>query len=93
MRWLFRVETWRNNTRYERIIPYHVCTDEDFDKFYPIRADEAPRLKRIRDDPDRGFLCFDWENDDPLSLFGQYEHSQDYQEVEATLAPCNYLHN
>ena len=91
---MFKVWTYRNNTKYEKIIPHHECTDEDFAKFYPIRQDEVSKFSRIREDPDRGFLCFDWENDGPLlSIYGQYEHTQNYQEIEATLAPCNYLHN
>ena len=71
VRWLFRVKTERDGVIYEKLLPYHVCTDDDFAKFYPIRQDELSKFNRIREDPDRGFLCFDWENDGPLlSIYG-----------------------
>ena len=93
MRWVFRLKNERDGIKYEKVLPYHVCTDEDIAEFYPIRPDMASKLERIRKDPDRGFLCIDWEDDDPLTLYGQYEHMQNYQEIDVTLAPCNYLHN
>ena len=44
VRWMFKVWTYRNNTKYEKIIPHHECTDEDYAKFYPIRPDEKSKL-------------------------------------------------
>ena len=41
VRWIIRVSASRNNTLYEKIIPHHECTDEDYAKFYPIRPDET----------------------------------------------------
>ena len=44
VRWIFRQETWKDGIAYEKIIPHHVCTDQDFAKFYPIRSDEASKM-------------------------------------------------
>ena len=45
-------------------------------------------------DPDgkgSGFLCIDWNDEKPISLYGR-EQDEDYQRLEAIITPCNYLH-
>ena len=36
VRYIFRVSGKRNNQWYEKLIHHHVCTAEDYAKFYPI---------------------------------------------------------
>ena len=36
VKWIFRVYGYKDNVAYERLIPYHRCTDEDYEEFYPI---------------------------------------------------------
>ena len=38
VRWIFRLATYKDDEIFETILPYHICTDEDYDEFYPIRA-------------------------------------------------------
>ena len=38
VRWIVRFATYKDNSFEETILPYHICTDEDYDEFYPIRA-------------------------------------------------------
>ena len=37
VKYLFRMYGQRNGEEFQRIIPYHNCTDEEFDQFYPVR--------------------------------------------------------
>ena len=36
VKWIFRIWGAKNNEKYERILPYHKCTPEDYAEFYPI---------------------------------------------------------
>ena len=44
VRWVFRVKSEKDGIKYEKVLPYHVCTDEDIAEFYPIRPDMASKL-------------------------------------------------
>ena len=57
-----------------------------------MQKQSAETLQALRDDPERGMLCIDWNNDDlPISLRGD-EGEDNYQRFEAVLVPCNYVH-
>ena len=56
----------------EKILPFHDCTDEDYAQFYPIRADKKDEMDRFRKDPTQGFICLDWDDSDPLQLYGSW---------------------
>ena len=45
----------------------------------------------MREDPDRGMFCIDWNDEDPIEIIGE-EFDDDYTRFEAVLVPCNYLH-
>ena len=46
----------------------------------------------MRDDPDRGMLCVDWNDPNvPIKIKGD-EVNDNYQRFEAGLYPCNYVH-
>ena len=47
-------------------------------------------LREIREDPDRGFFCLDWDADEPFEIYGS-EMEDNYQRIEALLAPCNSI--
>ena len=36
VKYIVRMYGKKNNVPYEHILPYHECTDEDYDQFYPI---------------------------------------------------------
>ena len=51
----------------------------------------------MREDPDRGMLCIDWDGEEgamqsePIEITGQ-ENDDDYARLEVVLVPCNYVH-
>ena len=49
----------------------HLCTDEDYAKFYPILPHQKSLLEDINKDPGRGFFCLDEDNDEKLELYGR----------------------
>ena len=52
------------------MLPYHPCTDEDYAEFYPVENSSSKLLRDVRSNPDRGFLCVDWTDDDPMEFVG-----------------------
>ena len=48
---------------YEQVLDYHNCTEEDFQQFNPIHHSSENQFKAIKDDPDRGLICFDYPDD------------------------------
>lgn len=48
-----------------------MCTEEDFAKFYPIQSHQVSVLEDINKDPDRGFFCVDYDNNEKLELYGR----------------------
>ena len=37
VKWFFRIFGKENDVEYEKILPYHKCTEEDYAEFLPIR--------------------------------------------------------
>ena len=90
VKYIFRLAGKKNGISYQKILPYHTCTDEDYDQFYPVQTTSKKLLGKLREDPDRGLMCIDWKSDDP-ELVGQFT-DDDYTRLEVLLVPCNYLH-
>lgn len=58
--------------QYEKYIPYHKCTAEDFDEFAPP-APEAEYLleKYMTNDNDQNLFCLDWDQlGENLAIWG-----------------------
>ena len=51
----------KNGEKYEKKIPYHKCTAEDYDKFAPPAADSENLIKIYKTNPNRNLYCVDWE--------------------------------
>ena len=64
VKWIFRMVGIKNGAKYEKILPYHECTESDYDQFYPLNVEKAPTLEAIRKDPNRGFFCIDWDSEE-----------------------------
>ena len=45
IRWFARTASMRDDKRFEKIIPHHKCTDEDYDEFFPINEDQKQELE------------------------------------------------
>lgn len=83
---------FKNNEEYgERILPHHVCTDDDYALFYPMESGQKKTLEAIRASEDLDFLCIDWPEDDPYLIYGS-THETNYQLLEFIMTPCNYAH-
>ena len=71
--------------------PYHRCTDDDYNSFYPVDKSSRVLLNSIKDDPDRGFFCINFAENEPDMIFGEFQ-DDNYYRLEVLLTPCNYLH-
>ena len=92
VKWIVRTYGKKDGKEFEKILPYHRCTNEDIAEFDDIIVSSKTLLEQMQEAEDRGFLCLDWNDDEPYSIYGHYKDA-DYQRIEATLAPCNYIHD
>ena len=53
----------------------HPCTEEDFDKFYPVEKRSANVFESFK--KDGGLHCIDWQGKD-LELFGSSQYDEHY---------------
>ena len=74
---------------FESILPYHKCTEEDWNGFPPPDKTSADVVKMLRTDPKRGLYCIDIEKN--INIYGN-ERNMNYQRLEIIFTPCNYLH-
>ena len=73
------------------MLPYHTCTEEDYAEFYPVENSSSKLLNAVRSNPDRGFLCIDWTDDNPVEFVGE-SNDNDYTRLDVMIVPCNYIH-
>ena len=66
VKYLVRIFGKKEGKEYERLLPYRLCTDSDWDEFYPPSRAFADGIKNIRDDPKQGMLCVDWNEGEDL---------------------------
>ena len=66
---MFRISYKREGKWFERIVPHHECTSEDYAEFYPIDTKQEKLLKNIKESEKKGFLCLDWKDDDPYLIY------------------------
>ena len=92
VKWIVRQYGKKEGKEFEKLLDYHVCTDEDYDAFYPIIESEEKQLQQIRETENRGFLCLDWDDQNPLEIYGESLDTE-YQRLEAVITPCNYIHD
>lgn len=90
VKYVVRLFGRKDGVSYENFIPYHKCTDADWEDFYPPSTSGVDGWNTIRSDPKRGFYCLDWSGD--YDLYGN-EITNNYQKIEFVLAPCNYVHS
>ena len=68
-------------------IPIHECTEQDFEKFYPVDAKGEPRLREMRKSPGRSLNCLDWEALEG-DLYGE-EVTGNIGFIDIVVMPCN----
>lgn len=79
----------KNGVEFERILPFHKCTEDDWDMFPPPSKSFKDVMTLIKTDPERGMFCIDPTEE--LHIYGN-EKSYNYQRLELIITPCNYLH-
>ena len=61
----------KNGETHDIILPYHECTEEDFEHFAPPTLDSERVLNSILSDPKRGLFCLNWDElADTLEIWG-----------------------
>ena len=76
---LLRLFGNRDGIGYERLLPYHKCTDEDWQVFAPPAEDSESMFKTYRDNPDRNLFCIDWDKlEDELEIWGVEDDTDRY---------------
>ena len=91
IKYLFRLYGKRNGIYYDRILDYHNCTEADYNEFHPVKSQSEQVLLELQTDPDRGMLCLDWNDEEPIEIIGA-DSNDDYTRLEVVLTPCNYIH-
>ena len=76
----------------DKEVQLRVCQYIYYAQFYPMKPEQERDLVLIREDPDRGFLCIDWDDEDPHLIFGDFTSTANYQSLDFILTPCNYNH-
>ena len=89
VKYLVRIFGKKEGKEYEKFIPFHKCTDEDWAEFPPPAQASADSWNDIKSGEKRGMFCLDWTED--ILLYGN-EKNEEYQRIELVLTPCNYLH-
>lgn len=80
----------KDGEEFERILPTHECTDEDWDLFPPADKHSLDGITNIREDPKRGMFCLD--KDEDISIYGN-ERNDNFQSLRIYFLPCNYIHD
>ena len=89
VKYIVRIYGLRNGIEFQEMIPFHKCTDDDYNDFLQPLNGVEDQFKLIRDNEKRGMFCIDdYEN---FKIYGN-EKNTDYQRFEIILVPCNYLH-
>ena len=70
VKYIVRLYTETDGVKSERLLSYHKCNDNDWKKFAPAKKSSKSKFEQIRDDPDRGFKCIDWPDDEDLVIYG-----------------------
>lgn len=89
VKYLVRIFGIADGEEYETILNFHECKSSDWDQFPPPAEASRSQFESIRDDPNRGMYCIDWDED--IQIYGN-EKDKQHQRIEIVMAPCNYLH-
>ena len=65
--------------------PVHVCTNEEFARFYPVENTSSTKVKTLKAKDQ--FLCFDMKEFD-LDLYGNWRSHDSFTSIEPAFFPC-----
>ena len=88
LKWFAKYTIYKpDGTSQAREIPTHICTNEDFDKFFPVADRSAAQLETVKKVPGNEMFCIDWDTAD-MGFYG-LEASGDFSELDIVILPCN----
>ena len=64
VKYIARLWTEHDSISSFRHIDMHECNDSDLDQFYEVESNSKKKFDKIREDPNHGFFCIDWEKED-----------------------------
>ena len=83
--WAVTMHTVTELVTEEAQYPVHICTDEEFSRFYPI---EDTAAKKVNGFQSKGkLLCFDAQKN-VEKLYGSWRTDDSYTAIEPSLYPC-----
>ena len=88
---LVRLRGLKDGEKINKLLPYHECKESDWEEFAPTTKSASSLFTSIKNDPKRGFYCLDWDDENPLEIYGT-ENDLNFQRIEVLLVPCNYVH-
>ena len=91
IKYLVMLFGYRDSEIYEQAIQFHECTQQDLDKFAPPSRDAEVVLNDIMSSETQTLYCLDWEKEgDDITIWGA-DTGYEYQRLEITFAPCNFV--
>ena len=88
VKYIVRIFGKKNDVEYQEIIPFHKCTEDDWDQFLEPAMGMEDQINAVKTNPKRNMYCIDeFEN---FIIYGN-EKNTEYQRIEVVLVPCNYL--
>ena len=67
---IVRFKGYDDGRYYERDIPHHKCTEEEYAEFYPIVSSDEGYLQLAK--YAGGLYCIDWDIEEPHLIFGEH---------------------
>ena len=94
VKYLVRKVGRKNGESFEKIMDYHICTEDDWAEFTPPSKGSADGFEQLKNDPKRGMFCLDDpdEGEEEDTIYGN-ENNDNFQRTEIVLLPCNYVHS
>lgn len=86
IKWFARMSTAENGEGLDFEVPFKPCTQEDFDSFFPPNKGALGPLEKIKSDPKRQLMCFDWTD---IEFYGT-ERTLNNARIEILFLPCNH---
>ena len=71
VKYIVRARGNREGKKYEKILPYHKCTEEDWNSFPTIARASSSVYESVKNDPKRGMFCLDWQDNEDYSIYGR----------------------
>ena len=69
IKWIMRVYGVKDGVYYEYAVPHHLCTEKDYEQFFPIAEKNRVSFERIKNN--NAFVCLDFDKVDPVILNGK----------------------